>query len=1451
MEKNLQQLWKIMKFSLKNDILQQAKLLKIEFKKKNDTLYFTLQINKILPIEIIRELEQCLLKLDFRSKITFLCVDANYVIEQIVDYWEYIKQTKTKQKEYINSNISCDNLVLENNDLLIKVHNESQVALTNRHLKYYQERMRRYGFQNLSLKIKIEQYDVFVDPTMIQIEDEERMKVQQREQQQVKALNAKKRAFKGNLSSSDNLLSQVSCKISELEEDVCGVSIQGQIFRKDCKLTKTKRWIYSILISDFSDAIALRYFTSDDMKDKLLEELQEKDWVVVKGDVRFDNFSREQVLWVNKIQKIADPHLRTDDMVEKRIEFHLHTKMSAMDGVTSIGEYIKQAGLWKHSAIAITDHLNVQSFPDAQMAQKKYPAVKVIYGVEMQMIDSSVKAIINATSDAINACKFVIFDIETTGLSSRYDEIIEFGAVVIEGRGLSDKRYDFLIKPKSNVSAFSESLTGISNEMLQDKPPIEIVAAEIKEVLQDAVLVAHNASFDIGFIQELWNKMGYGKLTNPIIDTLQLSRLLQQQLRYHRLGMVARKYNIKYNEEIAHRADYDAEILADVFAVMLTDLEDNYQVKTLLDIEKINYEPIFAKLFGNHTTVIAKNEQGLKDLFLLVSLSHTKYFYSSPKITIAALQEMRANVFIGSGCVNGQVFEFARNRSQQELEAIMQFYDYIEVQPLSVYNHLVESGEMTVEHLMWIVKNIVHTAKKLNKVVIASSDVHYLNPQDKIFRDVYINTKGLGGRMHPLFDRKGRVKNNPEQHLRTTAEMLNEFSFLEDEVLIKELVVTSPNYLNEQISWLRPIKDDLYTPVIDNGDVDSNLKRLCYDNAKKIYGAVLPIMVEERLSRELDAILKHGFGVVYWIAHLLVTRSLNDGYLVGSRGSVGSSLVATMAKITEVNPLVPHYVCSQCQYSEFISDENIRSGYDLPSKNCPQCRHLLTGDGHDIPFETFLGFDGDKVPDIDLNFSGEYQMVAHNFTKEMFGVDNVFRAGTISTVAQKTAFGYARGYLEDVKGNHFVKKAYLEWLAQGCEGVKRTTGQHPGGIVVVPKNYDVNDFTPVNFPADDITSQWKTTHFDFHAIHDNLLKLDILGHVDPTALKMLHDLTGYDPQNILCNDAEVLSLFSSPEIMKITSSDINNEKTGAVGLPEFGTQFVRKMLEETNPTSFADLVQISGLSHGTDVWVNNAQTLITHQDLKLKDVIGCRDDIMTYLIHREIPSDTAFNIMETVRKGKGVTDEQQKIMISHNVPQWYIASCQKIKYMFPKAHATAYVLMALRIAWYKINYPHEYYATYFSTRCDVFDIKTIAKGRNAVLTKLTDILSRMDNGYNVVNKLTQKEKDLVPVLEVALEMYARKIEFIGINLEHSLATNFVVQEFAGVKKIVPPLSALDGLGSTVANSIVEARTERAIASLEDLQKRTSITKTHLKEFEEMGMLSGLDKFDQISLNFFE
>lgn len=1419
----------------------------VQYFHHNQQANITINLPNFLSITTLKRFEQHFKQLKISNLNIYFSVNNGFDEQLVLTYFEYIKTYRLHLLAGIYYTLPLSALKLINNILSITIHNSVEEKLIKKELPQFISYFHQYGFANLQIATVINSHEQpFISyETEAQAEIEKIAEVLKTKPiintitpiKQTYGVYRKK--IKVNLETTNP-----THKIKDIISDEPNIIVTGKVFKINKFLTKTQKWFYSFAVSDYNDAITCKSFVSSAQPDSKLDSIKVDDWIKMAANSRYDNFSKEQVLWIDDV--IIDPslnHAITDDAIEKRIEFHIHTKMSAMDGITCPEDYINQIAKWGHQAIGFTDHLNVQAYPDIALAAQKHPNLKVMYGVEMDLIPNNVTIVKNIVNEQIAELEYIILDLETTGLSVNFHEIIEFGYVIMKNNVII-KQDSILIKPSTLVAQHISELTSITNTMLKDKPKLAAVLPTIITLIGNRTIVAHNADFDFGFLQSAMKKHGFAPLTNPVIDTLQLSRVIQSQLKYYRLGTICRVYGIKYDDDTAHRADYDAHVLAQVFCKMLKQLHDEFNCSLLSDINNLISSDINSKLRGQHITVFAKNQIGLKHLYQLVSLSHTQYFYKSPKIVTKVVNDLRKELLIGSSCVNGAVFECAMNKSDEQLTEIMQWFDFIEVQPPSVYQNLVQMGNISQEQLHDVIKKIIDNAIKLNKLVIASSDAHYLYPHEKMYRDVIINSKGIGGVLHPLYDRNGKVTSYPDQYVRTTNQMLKEFSFLDNRALINDLVINNPQQLSKQFSMVKPIKDGLFTPTIEN--VDQKLRNLCYEEAWKKYGNPLPTIVEKRLTRELDAIITHGFAVVYWIAHKLVAKSLQDGYLVGSRGSVGSSLVATFANITEVNPLQPHYLCPECKTSQFISNGAVKCGYDLPLQICLKCNIDMISDGHDIPFETFLGFDGDKTPDIDLNFSGEYQMQAHDFTKKMFGENFVFRAGTISTIASKTAFGYVKAYAEKI-GQTDMRSCKIEMLSQGCVGIKRTTGQHPGGIIVLPKTYDITDFTPINYPADDFTSSWKTTHFDFNAIHDNLLKLDILGHVDPTALKMLENLTGINPKTIPNQDSKILSLFSNLSALNITKDDVLGETTGSMGIPEFGTSFVRKMLNETLPTSFAELVQISGLSHGTDVWLNNADELISKQGLKLKDVIGCRDDIMTYLVYQGLPAKMAFNIMEDVRKGKGIKPEYEVVMQEQKVPNWYIQSCKKIKYMFPKAHATAYVLMAWRVAWYKVYYPHEYYATYFTTRCDGFDIETMLKGIGAITNKLKNINERLKNSTNQKNAITTKERELIPLLEVALEMHARNIKFSNISIEHSDAKNFQVITIDGEKQILPPFIALDGLGEIVANSIITARNEKVITSKTDLQSRTGLTKTNYQLLSTLGVLDHLDDHSQLML----
>ena len=1035
----------------------------------------------------------------------------------------------------------------------------------------------------------------------------------------------------------------------------------------------------------------------------------------------------------------------------------------------------------------------------------------------------------------------MVFDIETTGFNANSDSIIEIGAVKIKNGEISDK-FDELINPKRPIPRKITELTQIDDEMVKNCEDEETVVRKFLDWAGNDPFVAHNARFDTSFIVRACNQYNIKKFDTTVCDTMEISRILNPELARHSLSALTKRYNIEFNENEHHRGDYDALATAKAFYKMCLILND----RNIEDVDALceDVDPTnllkFARPF--HITVLAKNQTGLKNLFKIISLANTKYLFKEPKIPKSIISEYREGLLIGSGCVNGEIFDVAKTKEESELANKMSFYDFIEVNPPSISEYLIETSKMgSMLELQNNIKKIINTAISSGKIVCATGDVHNLKKEDKIYREIIVNQKVPGSGFHPLY--RDHVKEIPNMYFMTTKEMKDEFKFLEDEKLIEDIVVNNTNKVADMIDEIQIIKDKLYTPRMENSDTIT--KDMVYEKAHEMYGENLPDIVKTRIEAELNGIISNGYSVLYLIAEKLVKKSNSDGYFVGSRGSVGSSFVATMMGITEVNGLPAHYLCPKCKHS--IWEENgvsfslsYASGYDLPDKNCPQCGTKMRKEGQDIPFATFLGFKAEKVPDIDLNFSGENQADAHNYTKVLFGEHNVYRAGTISTVAEKTAFGFVKGYMEDK--NIIMRNVEIERLAKGVTGVKRTTGQHPGGIIVIPDYMDVYDFTAFQYPADDTTAAWYTTHFDFHAIHDNILKLDILGHDDPTMLKYLGDTTGIDIMTIPFDDKKVLSLFSSPEALGVKSSDINCF-SGTLGIPEFGTNFVIKMLEETKPKSFAELVKISGLSHGTDVWNGNARDLIMQNVCPFKDIIGCRDDILVNLMNYKMEPSLSFKISEFVRKGRASKEPEQwsiyeNEMRKFNIPEWFIGSCKKIKYMFPKAHATAYVMMGFRVAWFKLYYPINYYSNFFGIRCDDFDIPSMLKGPVGIRGKIAEILAK---GFDATNK----EKNTLDVLNIALEMTLRGFSFRNISLEKSDARFFVIDE--DQKSIYFPFRALDGLGDNVAQNIIEERNIRPFISIEDLQNRCKVNNTTIDRLKALGVLDGLNESNQLSL----
>ncbi|EOR49636.1 PolC-type DNA polymerase III [Staphylococcus aureus] len=1206
--------------------------------------------------------------------------------------------------------------------------------------------------------------------------------------------------------------------IESIIEEEYKVAIEGVIFDINLKELKSGRHIVEIKVTDYTDSLVLKMFTRKNKDDlEHFKALSVGKWVRAQGRIEEDTFIRDLVMMMSDIEEIKKA-TKKDKAEEKRVEFHLHTAMSQMDGIPNIGAYVKQAADWGHPAIAVTDHNVVQAFPDAHAAAEKH-GIKMIYGMEGMLVDDGVPIAYKPQDVVLKDATYVVFDVETTGLSNQYDKIIELAAVKVHNGEIIDK-FERFSNPHERLSETIINLTHITDDMLVDAPEIEEVLTEFKEWVGDAIFVAHNASFDMGFIDTGYERLGFGPSTNGVIDTLELSRTINTEYGKHGLNFLAKKYGVELTQH--HRAIYDTEATAYIFIKMVQQMKELGVLNHNEINKKLSNEDAYKRARPSHVTLIVQNQQGLKNLFKIVSASLVKYFYRTPRIPRSLLDEYREGLLVGTACDEGELFTAVMQKDQSQVEKIAKYYDFIEIQPPALYQDLIDRELIRdTETLHEIYQRLIHAGDTAGIPVIATGNAHYLFEHDGIARKILIASQPG----NPL-----NRSTLPEAHFRTTDEMLNEFHFLGEEKA-HEIVVKNTNELADRIERVVPIKDELYTPRMEGANEE--IRELSYANARKLYGEDLPQIVIDRLEKELKSIIGNGFAVIYLISQRLVKKSLDDGYLVGSRGSVGSSFVATMTEITEVNPLPPHYICPNCKTSEFFNDGSVGSGFDLPDKTCETCGAPLIKEGQDIPFETFLGFKGDKVPDIDLNFSGEYQPNAHNYTKVLFGEDKVFRAGTIGTVAEKTAFGYVKGYLND-QGIH-KRGAEIDRLVKGCTGVKRTTGQHPGGIIVVPDYMDIYDFTPIQYPADDQNSAWMTTHFDFHSIHDNVLKLDILGHDDPTMIRMLQDLSGIDPKTIPVDDKQVMQIFSTPESLGVTEDEILC-KTGTFGVPEFGTGFVRQMLEDTKPTTFSELVQISGLSHGTDVWLGNAQELIKTGICDLSSVIGCRDDIMVYLMYAGLEPSMAFKIMESVRKGKGLTEEMIETMKENEVPDWYLDSCLKIKYMFPKAHAAAYVLMAVRIAYFKVHHPLYYYASYFTIRASDFDLITMIKDKTSIRNTVKDMYSRyMDLG--------KKEKDVLTVLEIMNEMAHRGYRMQPISLEKSQAFEFIIEG----DTLIPPFISVPGLGENVAKRIVEARDDGPFLSKEDLNKKAGLSQKIIEYLDELGSLPNLPDKAQLSI----
>lgn len=1205
------------------------------------------------------------------------------------------------------------------------------------------------------------------------------------------------------------------------------VIVEGNIFNIEPREIKGEKYIVSFDITDKSDSTTVKFFVKRSVFDNELKDKIKKDaYLRVQGEVQFDKYAKEINIMAKAIMTAQAPPPRMDTAEEKRVELHLHTQMSSMDGVTPVKTYIKRAIEWGHKAIAITDHGVVQAFPDAMNAADKSD-LKVIYGVEAYLIDDLGNAVFSPRGQNLDDT-YVVFDIETTGLSKEKEMITEIGAVKVADGKIID-RFSTFVNPQRPISAEITKLTGITDDMVKDAPTIENILPEFLKFCEDTVLVAHNASFDTGFIRIAAERAGLGELHHTIVDTLELARALLPELNKHKLDIVCEYLGVTLNGH--HRAVNDAEATAEVFIKFLDMLAEK-KIFTLDEINVLASRTVnYKKLRAYHAIILVKNYTGLRNLYELVSMAHIDYFFRRPRIPKSKFMQMREGLILGSACEAGELYRaLLDGEPKQRIEELVHFYDYLEIQPLGNNKFMIDSPRVENIHSMEDIKNmnrkIVELGETYGKPVVATCDVHFIDPDDAAYRKIIMAAEGF-----PDAD------NQPPLYFRTTDEMLAEFDYLGEEKA-REVVITNTNLIADQIEKIKPIPDETFPPKIEGAD--EQLRQICMDKAHSIYGDPLPPLVQERLETELNSIISNGYAVLYIIAQKLVWKSVADGYLVGSRGSVGSSFAANMAGITEVNSLPPHYVCPNCKYSDFDSDlvksyaMEEASGCDMPDMNCPKCGTLMHKDGHDIPFQTFLGFEGDKEPDIDLNFSGEYQQTAHAYTEELFGVGHVFKAGTIGTLADKTAYGFVKKYFDEREIT--AHNAEITRLMNGCTGVKRTTGQHPGGLMVVPSDHNIYEFCPIQRPANDVNSTVTTTHFDYHSISGRLLKLDLLGHDDPTVIRMLYDLTGVNPQTVPLGDPATMSLFESPAALGVTAEDIGCE-TGTLGIPEFGTKFVRGMLLDTKPKTFADLLRISGLSHGTDVWLGNAQTLIENGTITLKETISTRDSIMIYLINKGVDKKKSFKIMEKVRKGKGLTDEDIADMKAANVPDWYIESCQKIKYMFPKAHAAAYVMMAFRIAYFKINYPEAYYATYFTVRaCDDFDYSCMCKGMDVAKAAMREIHAK---GMEA----TAKDKAKMTVLELIVEFYARGFKFLPIDLYKSDSRKFIVTE----KGLIPPFNSLQGLGTNAAQSIVDGRAAGEFHTIEELKERTSLGRSLIDLLKENGVLNGIPETNQLSL----
>ena len=1318
------------------------------------------------------------------------------------------------------------------------------------HLPNLIQQYQRFGFKNIKVDIEICQEKTQEQEEAFYAQNEEIY--QQANQENLAALEqlaqmapppeasqASFSEFKTNRPAKVTIEKAEITAMIDVDTEENRIVFEGLVFDVEQRTTKTGRVIINFKMTDYTSSFSLQKWAKNEEEAKKFDMVKKGNWLRVRGNIETNNYTRDLTMNVQEIQEVKRD-IRKDLMPEgeKRIEFHAHTNMSTMDALPPVEDLIARAAKWGHKAIAITDHGNVQSFPHGYQAAKG-AGIKALFGMEANIVEDSVPIVYNEQNLLLSDATYVVFDVETTGLSAVHNALIQIAASKMH-KGNIIAEFDEFIDPGHPLSQFTTDLTGITDEHVRGSKPLQQVLEEFQTFCQGSVMVAHNASFDVGFMNVNYERAGLPYIEQPVIDTLEFARNLYPEYKRHGLGPLTKRFGVALEHH--HMANYDAEATGRLLFIFLREAEEHRGIVNLNQLNRdLIAEDSYKKARVKHATLYVCNQVGLKNIFKLVSLSNTKYFEAVPRIPRSVLDAHREGLIIGTACEEGEVFDDLLSKGVDEAVKTATYYDFIEVMPPALYLPMIAKEQFKdIGEIEEVIHQLIEVGQKAGLPVLATGNVHYLDPEEEIYREIIVRSLGQGAMINRTIGHGENAQPAPlpKAHFRTTNEMLDEFAFL-GEQLAREIVITNPNAMLERFEDVEVVKGDLYTPYIENAE--ETVAELTYQKAFEIYGNPLPDIIDLRIEKELTSILGNGFAVIYLASQMLVHRSNERGYLVGSRGSVGSSFVATMIGITEVNPMPPHYVCPQCKHSEFVTDGSYGSGFDMPDKLCSECGTKYNKDGQDIPFETFLGFDGDKVPDIDLNFSGDDQPAAHLDVRKIFGSEYAFRAGTVGTVAAKTAYGFVRGYERDY--GKFYRDVEVERLAAGAAGVKRTTGQHPGGIVVIPNYMDVYDFTPVQYPADDVTASWQTTHFNFHDIDENVLKLDVLGHDDPTMIRKLQDLSGIDPQTIPADDKGVMALFSGTEILGVTPEQIGTP-TGMLGIPEFGTNFVRGMVEETRPTTFSELLQLSGLSHGTDVWLGNAQDLIKSGIADLSTVIGCRDDIMVYLMHAGLQPKMAFNIMERVRKGMWlrISEEERsgyiQAMKDNKVPDWYIESCGKIKYMFPKAHAAAYVMMALRVAYFKVHHPIYYYCAYFSIRAKAFDLATMSGGLSKVKAKMEEISLKKKN-----NEASNVENDLYTTLEVVNEMLERGFKFGKLDLYKSNATEFLIED----DTLIPPFVAMDGLGENVAKQLVAARQEGEFLSKTELRKRGGLSSTLVEKMDDMGILGKMPEDNQLSL----